>query len=46
LYNEKADRILLKKYKSEFGENAPISLSELQGMKYRNPAERKNKSKI
>lgn len=39
LYNEKEDKRLLQKYKSEFGKNAPRSLANLQEMKYRNPAE-------
>lgn len=39
LYNEKADKKNLRKYKSEFGKNAPTSLANLQEMKYRNPAE-------
>ena len=39
LYNESADKKLLKKHKDEFGRNAPKSLSALRQMKYNNPTE-------
>lgn len=39
LYNESADKKLLRKHKSEFGGNASRSLSELRQMKYNTPAE-------
>ena len=35
--NESSDRALLKKYRAEFGKNAPGSLEKLQEMKYNNP---------
>lgn len=39
LYNESADKKLLRKHKAEFGGNAPKSISALRQMKYNNPAE-------
>ena len=39
LYNKEADKRLLKKYRAEFGKNAPSSLAKMQEMKYYNPNE-------
>ena len=37
LYNKEADKRSLKKYRAEFGKNAPSSLAKMQDMKYNNP---------